>query len=234
VGFASFGWLYPYKVGALSTDVTYTMKKVSQPKEQLVDRDLYEAEVHDLLDHFKKTDGFAFTLLLVLVSTGLRIEELAAAKWSGLFYYPKLELHFLNVIGKGDKKRTAILFNDVLDSMIEFRQRRGLKFEIDPGDPTAFFSKPDGSHYSSKYLSNEFSKLMEATDFSFIKHRKDRITPHTCRHYTAAYLSDKGADIRSIQDALGHSSILTTEGYLWKKRQLENHAGLKLGKNFVI
>lgn len=225
---------YLYKIGVLSADVTYKMKKISQPKEQLVDRDLYESDVNDLLDHFKRTNWFAFTLLFVLASTGLRIEELATAKWSGLFYYPKLGLHFLNVIGKGNKPRTAIIFNDVLDSIIEFRKRRGLKVEIDPGDTTAFFPKPIGSHYSSKYLSNEFSNLVEATNFNFIKHRTDRITPHTCRHYTAAYLSDKGADIRAIQDALGHSSIITTEGYLWKKRKLENHAGLKLGKNFVV
>lgn len=222
-----------YKNGALEADLSFKMKKVSQPKELLVNRDLYEDEVRQLLDYFRSHDWFAFTLMHVLVSTGLRIEELADAMWRKLFYYRKLNRYFLRVMGKGGKERDVLIFEDVLESIREFRLRKGFDIELHPGCETAFFPKGDGSHYSEKYLSTEFSRLIKKTLFPFVVYREDPITPHTCRHYTAAYLTDKGIDLRAIQEMLGHASIVTTEGYLWKKRRLENHAGLKLDNRFI-
>lgn len=226
---------YLYKNGVLSFDASIKMKRVAQPLDKQVNRDLYEYEVEQLLEYFKEIDWFAYTLLLILTSTGLRIEELASARWANLFIFrtTKGQHHFLKVIGKGGKPRDVRIYEDVLPVIIEFRQRRGLPIELNPGDSTAFFAKPNCGHYSSTYLSTEFAKLIERSGFPFVIHRTNRITPHTCRHYTAAYLSSKGADIRAIQDALGHASIVTTERYLWRHRKLENHASTHIGFNFL-
>ncbi|MFD2216409.1 tyrosine-type recombinase/integrase [Metabacillus endolithicus] len=235
---------YLFKRGALKKDVTIMLKRVSVDKEQLVNRDFYDHEVQQLLEYFKKENYFAYTLLYVLVSTGLRIDELATAEWSSLFYYPKNDSYFLSVTGKRNKERNAKIFNDVLEVVSEFRKRRGINSELSEVDETAFFPKASGEHYNSSYLSTEFSRLILTTSdiFPFIKRRKmlhekgDKrfnITPHTCRHYTAAYFADKGIDLKSIQDMLGHESLLTTERYLRRRRNLEDHAGVKVGGNFI-
>ncbi|MEF3304156.1 tyrosine-type recombinase/integrase [Paenibacillus sp. GYB003] len=225
---------YLYKNGVLSFDASIKMKRVAQPLDKQVNRDLYEHEVEQLLEYFKENDWFAYTLLLLLTSTGLRIEELASANWANLFIFRtnKNQHHFLKVVGKGGKPRDVRIYEDVLLAIFEFRKRRRLPTELNPGDSTAFFAKPSGGHYSSTYLSTEFSKLIERSGFPFVIHRTDRITPHTCRHYTASFLSSRGADIRAIQDALGHASIVTTERYLWRHRRLENHASTRIGQNF--
>ncbi|MEF2247975.1 tyrosine-type recombinase/integrase [Paenibacillus sp. IITD108] len=225
---------YLYKQGVIENQVTLKMKRVAQPLDQLVNRDIYNDEVQQLLDYFQNNDWFAYTLLVLLSSTGLRIDELASAKWANLFSFKHKgkEFYFLKVIGKGDKPRDALIYHDVLDVLIELRKRRSQTIQIDPLDTSAFFCKSNGKHYSSSYLSSEFTKLIYNTNFPFVISRKDKITPHTLRHYRVAVLSDEGIDIRSIQDAMGHASIQTTEKYLLRKRKLETHAGIAFGNNY--
>ncbi len=224
---------YLFRKGVIQSDITYKMKKVAQPKELLVNRDLYEHEVQQLIDYFRKNDLFAYTLLLCLVSTGMRIEELATAKWRRLYFHLELGCYFLPVIGKGNKVREVRIFEDVLDPLKELRRRRGLESELNAEDSSAFFPKADGGHYNKKYLGSEFTKLIKETGFPFVKHRTDPITPHTCRHYTAAYFAKKGIELDAIRDMLGHASIKTTERYLWKQRRLEDHAAVQLGERFI-
>ncbi|MFS1519501.1 tyrosine-type recombinase/integrase [Bacillus sp. SCS-151] len=236
--------------GMINQDLSLMMKKVAIKKEDLVNRDLYEHEVKQLLDYFKKKDWFAYTLIFILVSTGLRIAELASANWSSLMYHEKLDRYFLTVIGKRKKERPVVIFNDVLEVVKELRRRKGLTTELNPEDETAFFPKSNGSHYNSSYLSNEFSRLIMSTAdvLPLVKQRlkkeedyekqgnsiKFRITAHTCRHFTATYYSDQdGIDVKDVRDLLGHESITTTETYLRRKRRLEEHAGVKLGEKFM-
>lgn len=219
------------------------MKRPKYKNEELVNRDLHDHEVKQLLDYFNKKDWFAYTLFYVLASTGMRINELARAKWSNLRYEPTVGYYFLKVIGKGNKERDVIIFDEVLKVVIENRRRKMLTTEIGKVDGTAFFPKANGQHYNKTYLSNEFTKLVGNAPFDFIKARFEkesesinegksiryRITPHTCRHYTAAFYMDRGIDSKAIQDMLGHASIMTTERYLRRKRSIQNHAGVQLG-----
>ena len=235
---------YLLQIGAINQDNTFLMKRTSINKDQLVNRDLYEHEVRQLLNYFKTNDYFAYTLLFILVSTGLRISELASARWADLFYYPEQDRFFITVTGKRNKERIAVIFKDVLRVIQEFRKRRGHESELSEDNPTAFFPKADGSHYNSAYLSHEFSRLILNTHeiFPFIKRRKIlheqgnkryNITPHTCRHYTAAYFAEQGVNLKAIQDMLGHESITTTESYLRRKRRLEEHAGVQVDNLFL-
>ncbi|WP_366139543.1 tyrosine-type recombinase/integrase [uncultured Marinococcus sp.] len=57
------------------------------------------------------------------------------------------------------------------------------------------------------------------------------MTPHTCRHYTTYYMLEHGADLASVRDMLGHTSIRTTERYLLRRRNYEEHARLKMNTN---
>ncbi len=232
----------------LKRDITLQMKRPKMKSTELVNRDLYDHEVKLLLAYFKQTDWFAYTLFYILVATGMRINELATAKWANFRFEPAIGYHFLKVMGKGEKERDAIIFDDVLEVVIENRKRKSLSIDVGKFDGTAFFPKATGLHYNSTYLSNEFTRLVNSAPFDFIQarfHKEEvsrqegkniryRITPHTCRHYTAAYYMDNGIDPKAIQDMLGHSSLHTTERYLRRKRSLENHAGVKLGeKNFI-
>lgn len=194
-----------------------------------------------LLEHFKESDWFAYTLFYLLISTGMRISELATAKWDDLRFEPSVNHYFLEVKGKGNKRRDVIIFSDVLEVVTENRKRKGLITKVGHYDGTAFFPKYNGSHYNTKYLSNEFTRIVNSAPFEFIQARlkkeeqgdiRYRITPHTCRHYTAAYFMDQGIDPKAIQDMLGHSSLMTTERYLRRKRDIKNHAGVKLGDSF--
>ncbi|WP_240377185.1 tyrosine-type recombinase/integrase [Bacillus piscicola] len=213
----------------LSTDLTYKMVKVAKPKNELVDRDLHEEEVEELLHYFRSKDWFTYTMLAVLTTTGMRIEELATAKWKDVHWRIAEQAYFLEIEGKGKKIRPVLLFEDVLDILKELRARRGCEINRFEGE-TAFFPKANGDHYHPAYLSAVFSERVNAVPFDFIKNRKDPITPHTCRHYATYYMLEHGADIASVRDMLGHASVQTTERYMLNKRKYREHAALKIKK----
>ncbi|GAK08315.1 hypothetical protein JCM19038_2095 [Geomicrobium sp. JCM 19038] len=70
----------------IDRDITTKMIKVAKPKDQLVDRDLHEDEAKQLLQHFKGHDFFTYALLSILLSTGMRIAELANADMERLVW----------------------------------------------------------------------------------------------------------------------------------------------------
>jgi len=237
-----------HRNGMVKDDLTKSMKRISIQKDQLVNRDFYEEEVEALLEYFQKHDWHMYTLLFTLVSTGLRIQELCSARWSSITYQPEAGMYFVSVLGKRDKMREVPLFNEVLEVLKEFRMRRGFSGELN-GQNTPLFPKPNGDSYHFKYLSNEFTRQIEMLQdqFPFIKRRvqmeeqftqsgkslRFRITPHTCRHYTAAYYLSKGADLKAIQDLLDHESSVTTDQYLRRTRKFSEHAAVKIGGSFM-
>ncbi len=222
-----------YRESMLATDLTTKMVPVAQPSQEVVDRDLHEHEVQQLLGYFREKDLFAYTLLALLSSTGMRIEELATAKWKDLTWRSPEQAFFLEVTGKGDKRRPIFVFPDVLAILKSFRADRQQPISDFSGD-TALFPKRKGGHYHVNYLGDRFSKLMATAPFPFVQHRRDPITPHTCRHYTTHYMLEHGADLASVRDLLGHKSIRTTERYLLRRRNYAEHAGLKIKHNNFI
>ena len=225
--------LFLYREDILPQDVTYKMAQVAKPKNELVDRDLHEEEVEELLSYLKEHDWFTYTMLAVLTSTGLRIEELANAKWKDVYWREKEQAYFLSVEGKGGKERPVVLFEDVLEIVREFRARRGLITKEFTGEG-AFFPKSNGGHYHPSYLSHVFSKRVNKAPVQVVRHRKDPITPHTCRHYATYYMLEYGADLASVQAMLGHESVQTTERYMLNRRKHSEHAALKINrKNFM-
>lgn len=72
---------------------------------------------------------------------------------------------------------------------------------------------------------------IEEINLDFLRYRQDRITPHTCRHFMANYLMEKGVELKKIRDYLGHESIMTTERYLRERTRRQNLATIDIGNS---
>ena len=88
-----------------------------------------------------------YSLFFLLTTTGLRIEEVANAKWADLAFHPSLNVYLLRVVGKGNKTREVRIFEDVLNDFCRLRQLRKQASELDASSSSAFLPKTDGSHY---------------------------------------------------------------------------------------
>ncbi|PEA85702.1 tyrosine-type recombinase/integrase [Bacillus thuringiensis] len=220
---------YIYDNNGIADDFSSRIKKVSVKKEELVNRDLFPEEVNEILDTLKKTNFFMYSLFFLLTTTGLRIEEVANAKWADLSFHPSLNVYLLRVVGKGNKTREVRIFEDVLDNICYLRRLRKQTSELDASSISAFLPKADGSHYRADYLSKYTAEKIEETNLPFLRYRKDRITPHTCRHFFANHLMGKGVELKKIRDYLGHESIITTERYLRERTRRQNLATIDIG-----
>ena len=138
-----------------------------------------------------------------LYSTGCRISEMAAVKWG--------EIDFgrgtIIVTGKGSKERLVILGRPALDALLRLRAKAR---ELDPSladDVADAFLSPTRRRISPRLMQRRMKTyLVEAglpTD----------LTPHKLRHSFATHLLDAGADLRSVQEMLGHASLSTTQIY---------------------
>jgi integrase/recombinase XerD len=135
----------------------------------------------------------------VLYSCGLRVSELTALKISDLFFGEG----YIRIIGKGDKQR-IVPINDVARDKI--RQYMTVR-------------KPHRPSEAVLFLNNRGKPLTRVMVFNIIKQAaqlvgiEKQISPHTLRHSYASHLLEGGANIRQVQELLGHESIMTTEVY---------------------
>ena len=157
-------------------------------------------------------------ILEVLYSCGLRVSELCDLKLGDLFFGEG----YIRVIGKGDKQR-LVPMSSIARSRIQLymdvRGKERRKEEI-------------------LFLNNRGKKLTRVMIFTIIKQAAQRagidkkISPHTFRHSFATHLLEGGANIRQVQELLGHENILTTEIYTHLddshlRQTLEEHLGLE-------
>lgn len=142
-------------------------------------------------------------ILEVLYSCGLRVSELIELKISDLF----LEDKFIKVIGKGNKERFVPIGSIAIKQLKNYIELVRVHQTIKKGSEDIIFLNKNGSKLSRQMI------------FIFIKNLaaqcgiKKKISPHTFRHSFATHMIDGGADLRAIQEMLGHSSITTTEIY---------------------
>ncbi|MDD7456068.1 MAG: site-specific tyrosine recombinase XerD [Bacteroidales bacterium] len=181
---------------------------------------LSEDEVSAIMD---SVDLSAWTgkrdraILEVLYGCGLRVSEAVGLKIS--FVY--LDEHFVRVVGKGNKERVVPLGNMAADAIKNYLALR---------------PEPYSSEYDDILFLNKFGKsLSRISMFNMVKKQAmlagihKEISPHTLRHSFATHLIEHGADLRVVQDMLGHESILTTEIYThidsstWQRNILSHH-----------
>ncbi|WP_214482920.1 site-specific integrase [Bacillus sp. SM2101] len=224
-----FKWLYNSKY--ISTPLHEHFKSSSVNDQDRPDRALTDIEVKQILD-YHKNHVINFALLYTLATTGLRIREIANAKWGNITYDPELGHYWLKVVTKGKKERDVLIFEDVFDSMVAFRKVRRLNIELDPGDEGTIFVTNTGKAYTYKYLSDQVTRIILQTKLPFLKYKNNgRITPHFYRHYFANFSLRQGVDVYHIKETLGHSKLETTILYLKNEESKKNNAALQWKKN---
>ena len=150
-----------------------------------------------------KPDGQRSRAIIeVLYSCGLRVSELIELKISNI--YP--QEGFIQVFGKGSKQRLVPISELALNEISMYMLDRN-SLDIKPGEEDFLFLNQRGSHLTRQSVFNLIKK--SAMDAGI----KTVISPHTLRHSFATHLLEGGADLRVIQELLGHESILTTEIY---------------------
>jgi integrase/recombinase XerD len=145
-------------------------------------------------------------MLEMLYSSGLRVSELVDLKMNNVHF----DLGFLRVIGKGNKERLVPVGRDAMKFLKIYLE------EIRGRSP----HKPVQKGFESYvFLNRNGCKLTRVMIFTIIKNLaksiglKKSISPHTFRHSFATHLIEGGADLRAVQEMLGHESITTTEIY---------------------
>jgi integrase/recombinase XerD len=142
-------------------------------------------------------------LLELLYSCGLRVSELVEAKISQVYF----DEGFIRVIGKGNKERLVPVGDVALNFLTHYIKGDRVHLNIQPG------------HEDYIFLNLRGKRLTRMTVFNVIKEHvvkcgiQKSISPHTFRHSFATHLVEAGADLRAVQEMLGHASITTTEIY---------------------
>lgn len=221
-------WLYeiqyiqePLHIEILST----TLKKQYKPK-----RELSYGEVKQLL-HYYKDNEINYALLSVLSTTGLRVAEVAHAKWEDLEYDDIRGRYYLTVDTKGDNERIVSINEEIFNRIVAFRIRRRLPINIGNKNGGTIFQTKNHTAYRENYLSQYISKIIKDTKLPFTEHI--RITPHFFRHFYVQYLYDyKGLAPHIIAAAVGHKNDRTTkENYLKQRLTKDNDAGNLIGND---
>jgi integrase/recombinase XerD len=138
-----------------------------------------------------------------MYSCGLRVTELVNLKISQL--YP--ELGFIRVTGKGDKERLIPIGASALKQIKIYRENIRSHIAIKNGQEDFLFLNRRGSRLSRVMIFLMLKELVKIAGINKI------ISPHTLRHSFATHLVEGGADLRAVQEMLGHESITTTEIY---------------------
>lgn len=143
-------------------------------------------------------------ILEILYACGLRVSELTQLRLVNILW----EVAFLKIIGKGDKERLVPIGEDALKHLRFYLE--GVRRHMDK-------VKEDAKHLV--FLNRRGGALSRVSVFTMVKDCAKaagitkNVSPHTFRHSFATHLIEGGADLRAVQDMLGHESIITTEIY---------------------
>jgi integrase/recombinase XerD len=148
-------------------------------------------------------------ILETMYSCGLRVSEVVSLRLSSL--YP--DLGFIKVTGKGDKERLVPIGKTALKYISIYRNQVRVHASIKPGNEDILFLNRRGARLSRQMI---FIFLKEIVRRAGIK---KTVSPHTFRHSFATHLVEGGADLRAVQEMLGHESITTTEIYTHLDRE---------------
>ena len=142
-------------------------------------------------------------MLETLYSCGLRVSELVNMKLSNLFFNED----YIKVTGKGDKERLVPIGSVAIKQIEIYKNEVRCHLPIKKDNEDYLFLNNRGSKISRIYV---FTTIK---DLAFKAKIKKKISPHTFRHSFATHLIEGGADLRAVQEMLGHQSITTTEIY---------------------
>ncbi|MEL6535787.1 MAG: site-specific tyrosine recombinase XerD [Bacteroidota bacterium] len=142
-------------------------------------------------------------MLETLYSSGLRVTELVELRVSHVYY----DIGFLRVIGKGNKERLVPVGREALKYIRMYKEEVRVHVPVQPGFENTLFLNRRGKQLTRVMVFTVIKNLVAATELG------KKVSPHTFRHSFATHLIEGGADLRVVQEMLGHESITTTEIY---------------------
>lgn len=155
-------------------------------------------------DRSKPESERNIAIIEIMYSSGLRVSEAVNLKLSNIYYKEE----YLRIIGKGDKERLVPVSKYSLQKLTIYLDYYRNKINIKPGFEDFVFLNRRGKNLTRNMI---FLMIKETAKNAGIS---KNISPHTLRHSFATHLVEGGANLRAVQDMLGHSSITTTEIYV--------------------
>ena len=142
-------------------------------------------------------------ILEVLYSTGVRVSELVGLNWGDVDF----QLGILRVLGKGSKERIVPIGEVALQALRDYGIEQGKRWgRVAKGEAAVFLNRA-GGRITTRSVARIVEKRLRATGVPV------RVGPHGLRHTFATHLLNSGADLRVIQELLGHASLSTTQRY---------------------
>jgi integrase/recombinase XerC len=142
-------------------------------------------------------------ILEVLYSTGIRVSELVSLNWSDIDF----RLGIVRVIGKGSKERIVPVGEIAMRALNDYSLEQRKKWNLPCKGETPVFLNRDGERITTRSVGRIVEKRLKAAGVAV------RIGPHGLRHTFATHLLNSGADLRAIQELLGHATLSTTQRY---------------------
>jgi integrase/recombinase XerD len=167
---------------------------------------LSHEEINSLIESIDlaKPEGLRNKAILeTLYSCGLRVSELVNLRLSNLHF----EQEFVKISGKGEKERLVPISKRAIEHIKKYMTGYRKKLKIEKTSENILFLNRRGRKLSRVMIFTIIKNLAEKNSI------QKNISPHTFRHSFASALVQGGADLRAVQEMLGHESILTTEIY---------------------
>ncbi len=139
----------------------------------------------------------------VMYGCGLRVSELVTLRLSNLFF----DDGFIKVVGKGNKERLIPIGKTAINAVNQYVDGKRKELKIKKGEEDYVFLNRRGAHLTREMVFMLVKKWVAAAGID------KTVSPHTFRHSFATHLIEGGADLRAVQEMLGHESITTTEIY---------------------
>lgn len=155
------------------------------------------------IDHSKGEGARNRAIIETLYSSGLRVSELLSLRKEDIHF----DVGFLRVLGKGNKERLVPIGSSALKYLDIYLEQVRKLMSVKPEAASLIFLNKRGSQLSRVSVFNLVKELAAKAGI------KKSISPHTFRHSFATHLIEGGADLRAVQQMLGHESITTTEIY---------------------
>jgi integrase/recombinase XerD len=160
-------------------------------------------KIFEAIDHSTPEGMRNRAMLETLYSSGLRVSELINLKIPNIHF----EIGFLRILGKGNKERLVPIGRQALKYINMYREEVRVHLDIATGHEAFLFLNRRGKQLSRQMV------FMNIKDFVIKAGINKTVSPHTFRHSFATHLIEGGADLRAVQEMLGHESITTTEIY---------------------
>lgn len=195
----------------ISTTDPTTLLEAPKQKRALPDTLSFE-EIENMIgqiDLSKPEGGRNKAILETMYSCGLRVSEVVNLKISQLY----LDVGFIRVIGKGDKERLVPVGSSAIKYITIYKKDIRVHTDVQKGNEDILFLNKRGSKLSRVMI------FYIIKDLALKAGIKKTVSPHTFRHSFATHLVEGGADLRAVQEMLGHASITTTEIYTHLDRE---------------